>query len=231
MTVKALTDMLLTPAQVLRHTGSVLRCAALLLFFAIASGASAEEDDGVLLVFGDSLSAAYRMNEQDGWVALLQHRLDEQDAALHVVNGSVSGETTAGGLARLPAMLAAHQPDMVILELGGNDGLRGLPVTSIRQNLERMIQLSQQAGAQVILTGIQIPPNYGPRYTGPFYAQYEQLANQYDLVLIPFLLDGIAEDPALMQDDGIHPTADAQPMIVDIVWPVLQRLLTAADRP
>lgn len=230
MVIKALTGIFRPPAQLPGRTG-YLRCAMLWLLLSVASAVHAENDDGVLLVFGDSLSAAYRMDEDDGWVALLQQRLDDQAIPLQVVNGSVSGETTAGGLARLPAMLDARQPDIVILELGGNDGLRGLPVTSIRQNLERMIQLSQQAGAKVILAGIQIPPNYGPRYTGPFYALYEELANEYDLVLIPFLLDGIAEDPALMQDDGIHPTAEAQPMIVDIVWPVLQGLLTASDRP
>ncbi len=228
MVFNALTYILLAPIQSFRVTGS-LRSILLCLLVSVATVGSAEEDDGVLLVFGDSLSAAYRMDQQDGWVALLQQRLDEQDLSMQVVNGSVSGETTAGGLARLPAMLEAHQPDIVILELGGNDGLRGLPVTSIRQNLELMIQMSQQTGAEVILAGIQIPPNYGPRYTGPFYAQYEELANQYDLVLIPFLLDGIAEQPALMQDDGIHPTAEAQPMIVDIVWPVLQDLLRAMD--
>lgn len=228
MVFNALTYILLAPIQSFRVPGS-LRSILLCLLVSVATVGSAEEDGGVLLVFGDSLSAAYRMDQQDGWVALLQQRLDEQDLSIQVVNGSVSGETTAGGLARLPAMLEAHQPDIVILELGGNDGLRGLPVTSIRQNLERMIQMSQQTGAEVILAGIQIPPNYGPRYTGPFYAQYEELANQYDLVLIPFLLDGIAEQPALMQDDGIHPTAEAQPMIVDIVWPVLQDLLRAMD--
>lgn len=229
-----LTNRLFTFAHWIRRT-ALLRGAALTVLWVFTSFAStmahAEDNDGVLLVFGDSLSAAYRMNEQDGWVALLQQRLRGESIPVQVVNGSVSGETTAGGLARLPAMLDAHQPDIVILELGGNDGLRGLPVTNIRQNLERMIQMSQQAGAEVILAGIQIPPNYGPRYTGPFYAQYQQLANEYDLVLIPFLLEGIAEDPALMQDDGIHPTAQAQPMIVNIVWPVLLDLLRAPDQP
>jgi acyl-CoA thioesterase-1 len=143
----------------------------------------------------------------------------------HVVNGSVSGETTAGGLARLPAMLASTSPDIVILELGGNDGLRGLPVPTIRENLVQMIELSQGAGARVLLSGIQIPPNYGPRYTGPFYAQYTELAQQYGLALIPFLLDGIAENAEFMQDDGIHPTAEAQPLIVEIVWPLLSQLM------
>ncbi len=233
MTVKALTTRLPAPGPQVRYF-SALRSAVLCVFLLAAgfcASTSAESDDGVLLVFGDSLSAAYRMDERDGWVALLQQQLHEESTALQVVNGSVSGETTAGGLARLPAMLDAHQPDIVMLELGGNDGLRGLPVTSIRQNLERMIQMSQQAGARVILAGIQIPPNYGPRYTAPFYAQYQELADEYGLVLIPFLLEGIAENPALMQDDGIHPTAAAQPMIVDTVWPVLQGVLTATDRP
>lgn len=187
--------------------------------------AVAEEDGAVVLVFGDSLSAAYRMNEEQGWVALLQAQIDEQDLSHRIVNGSVSGETTAGGLARLPAMLDAHNPDVVVLELGGNDGLRGLPVPSIQQNLERMIQLARDSGAEVLLVGMQIPPNYGPRYTGPFHAQYQELADRYQLTLIPFLLDGIAEDTSLMQDDGVHPTAEAQPLIVNIVWPVLQNML------
>lgn len=185
----------------------------------------AEEDGAVVLVFGDSLSAAYRMNEEQGWVALLQAQIDEQALPHRIVNGSVSGETTAGGLARLPAMLDAHNPDIVVLELGGNDGLRGLPVPSIQQNLERMIELARDSGAEVLLVGMQIPPNYGPRYTEPFHAQYQDLADTYQLTLIPFLLDGIAEDAALMQDDGVHPTAEAQPLIVDIVWPVLQSML------
>lgn len=239
MAVKALITRFLTLTSGPRFRHAVdLRRAMLgifLLWLGLCASASAESDDGVLLVFGDSLSAAYRMDERDGWVALLQQRLQDEAVPLRVVNGSVSGETTAGGLSRLPAMLDAHEPDVVILELGGNDGLRGLPVPSIRQNLERMIQMSQQAGAQVILAGIQIPPNYGPRYTAPFYAQYDELADEYGLVLIPFLLDGIAEDPALMQNDGIHPTAEAQPTIVDIVWPALQQVLQdsfkARDQP
>ncbi|WP_082627924.1 arylesterase [Pseudohongiella spirulinae] len=207
--------------------GTLIR--ALLIGFwvvLIAPGALADQNNTpVILVFGDSLSAAYRMEESQGWVALLQQRLRERDYAHHVVNGSVSGETTGGGLARLPAQLAGSEPDIVILELGGNDGLRGLPVAAIRSNLQEMIELSQQAGARVLLVGIQIPPNYGPRYTEPFYAQYQELAEQYGTELIPFLLDGIADHPQWMQDDGIHPTAEAQPMIVDIVWPVLESML------
>jgi acyl-CoA thioesterase-1 len=200
--------------------------AMVLAVFSASSTSAGEQPSPVILVWGDSLSASYGMDEHQGWVALLQERLTADGLNdWRVVNGSVSGETTAGGLARLPAMLASTSPDIVILELGGNDGLRGLPVPTIRENLAQMIELSQGAGARVLLSGIQIPPNYGPRYTEPFYAQYTELAQQYDLALIPFLLDGIAENALLMQDDGIHPTAEAQPLIVEIVWPVLSQLM------
>ena len=198
-----------------------------LALFSASPALSSEQSTSVILVWGDSLSASYRMDEQQGWVALLENKLEAEGLSdWQVVNGSVSGETTAGGLARLPAMLARTRPDIVILELGGNDGLRGLPVPTIRENLAQMIELSHSAGASVLLSGIQIPPNYGPRYTGPFYAQYTELAEQYGLVLIPFLLDGIADNAELMQDDGIHPTAEAQPLIVDIVWPALSSLMS-----
>jgi len=197
-----------------------------LAVFSTPSTSAREQPSSVILVWGDSLSASYRMDEQQGWVALLQEKLTAEGRHdWRIVNGSVSGETTAGGLARLPAMLASTSPDIVILELGGNDGLRGLPVPTIRENLAQMIELSQGAGARVLLSGIQIPPNYGPRYTGPFYAQYTELAEQYGLALIPFLLDGIADNAELMQDDGIHPTAEAQPLIVEIVWPLLNQLM------
>lgn len=201
--------------------------ALVLALFSASPALSSEQSTSVILVWGDSLSASYRMDEHQGWVALLEKKLEAEGLSdWRVVNGSVSGETTAGGLARLPAMLASTLPDIVILELGGNDGLRGLPVPTIRENLAQMIELSQNAGASVLLSGIQIPPNYGPRYTGPFYAQYTELAEQYGLVLIPFLLDGIADNAELMQDDGIHPTAEAQPLIVDIVWPALNSLMS-----
>lgn len=200
--------------------------ALMLALFSASSASSSEQPASVILVWGDSLSASYRMDEQQGWVALLQEKLTAEGRHdWRIVNGSVSGETTAGGLARLPAMLESTNPDIVILELGGNDGLRGLPVPTIRENLAQMIALSQGVGAQVLLSGIQIPPNYGPRYTGPFYAQYTELAEQYNLALIPFLLDGIADNAQLMQDDGIHPTAEAQPLIVEIVWRVLAPLM------
>ncbi|MDH7942633.1 arylesterase [Pseudohongiella sp. SYSU M77423] len=204
-----------------RFVAQVATLAFITVLASVPAATWAESEPGVVLVFGDSLSAAYRMDEEQGWVALLQQRVDTNGLDWQVQNASVSGETTSGGLARLPAVLDSTQPDIVILELGGNDGLRGLPVPTIRANLQQMIELSQQAGARVMLVGIQIPPNYGPRYTQPFYDQYQELADQYGTTLIPFLLDGIADQPELMQDDGIHPRAEAQGMIVDIVWPVL----------
>lgn len=197
----------------------------LLLILWPAARLQAQADKPVILVYGDSLSAGYRMEEEQGWVALLAAKLTAENSPFEVVNASVSGETTVGGLARLPAALKTHKPAMVILELGGNDGLRGLPVANIRQNLVDMVKLTQAAGAQVILAGIQIPPNYGARYTGPFAAQYGEIAAEMNLPLIPFLIDGIPQQPELMQDDGIHPKAEAQPMIVKIVWPILEPVL------
>lgn len=190
-----------------------------------AAMASNGRNNGTILVVGDSLSAAYRMNERDGWVYLLSQQIRTKELPYEVINASVSGETTAGGLSRLPALLETHSPQIVILQLGGNDGLRGLPVPTIRQNLLDMVRLSQQAGAQVLLAGIQIPPNYGPRYTEPFAAQYGEIAESEQVPWLPFLLEGVAEYRALMQDDGIHPTEEAQAIILDNVWPVLIELL------
>ena len=178
-----------------------------------------------LLVWGDSLSAAYGIREEQGWVELLSGRMAREFPAWRVINGSVSGETTTGGLERLPAMLAEYQPDLVILELGGNDGLRGLPVESIRDNLAAMIRLIEAGGGRVLLAGIQIPPNYGPRYTGPFQQNYFSLAEEFELTLLPFLIEGIPENPELMQNDGVHPVADAQPIILDNVWAMLEPML------
>ena len=195
--------------------------------FMLLSGQVLASADTNILVFGDSLSAAYGLEPDEGWVTLLEERLEDDNYPVTVANASVSGETTSGGVARLPAALQAHQPDLIILELGGNDGLRGLPVAQMRTNLQEMIELSLGNGAEVLLVGIQIPPNYGPRYTEPFYAQYQELAEAYDLALLPFLLEGIADNPDLMQNDGVHPVADAQSMIVDNIWPVLAPLLPA----
>ncbi|HIF74539.1 MAG TPA: arylesterase [Porticoccaceae bacterium] len=190
-----------------------------------ASAQGAADDDYVLMVLGDSLSAAYGIDEEDGWVALLDNKLRNDNWPYRVVNGSVSGETTTGGLARLPAMLDSHQPDLVILELGGNDGLRGLPLGILKSNMLIMIALIEEQGAEVLLTGIQIPPNYGPRYTVPFYQLYGQLAAEKTLALVPFLIEGIPQQPELMQNDGIHPRAEAQYMILDNVWVVLEAML------
>ncbi len=185
-----------------------------------------EADPHTLLVFGDSLSAAYGIDESEGWVTLLENKIRDKQHPYRVVNASVSGETSTGGLARLPAALDTHQPDIVILELGGNDGLRGLPLVSLRQNLIQMIDLSQAAGAEVLLAGIQIPPNYGPRYTIPFFEMYGEIAQERALALVPFLIAGIPQQPDLMQNDGIHPKAEAQWMIVENVWPYLEPMLT-----
>jgi len=198
----------------------------LLPLLLLSSPVQAQETDPyTLLVFGDSLSAAYGIDASEGWVALLDNKIKDKQYPYRIVNASVSGETSTGGLARLPAALDTHQPDIVILELGGNDGLRGLPLVSLRQNLIQMIELSQAAGAKVLLAGIQIPPNYGPRYTIPFFEMYGEIAEERTLPLVPFLIDGIPQQPDLMQNDGIHPKAEAQWMIVENVWPYLEPML------
>lgn len=178
-----------------------------------------------ILVLGDSLSAAYGLEEKQGWVALLATRLSIQGYGYEVVNASISGETTGGGLARLPRALRLHQPQLVIVELGGNDGLRGLPVSETRANLDKLITLSQQSGAQVLLVGIRIPPNYGPRYASAFADLYPQLARAHHTALVPFLLQDVALVPGLMQDDGLHPTAKGEPRVLETVWKSLQPLL------
>lgn len=175
-----------------------------------------------LLVMGDSLSAAYGIEVDRGWVSLLQARLEGK---ARVVNASISGETSSGGASRLPALLGQHAPDIVLLELGGNDGLRGLPPGQFEANMRRMIEASLAADAQVLLLGIDIPPNYGRAYRDAFTGVYRRLADDYALALVPFLLEGVALDDALMQDDGIHPTAAGQPIMLDNVWPELEALL------
>ena len=166
-----------------------------------------------LLLLGDSLSAAYNMQEQQGWVYLTQQWLDTQQLPLTIINASISGETSAGGLARLPALLQQHQPDYVLIELGGNDGLRGFAVAQLEQNLTQLIELSQASGAQVLLMQIRIPPNLGPRYTRQFESLYPALAERYQLPLWPFFMEQIALNDDLMLPDGIHPNRQAQPLI------------------
>ena len=196
------------------------------LFVLIAASVSAKAETPVILVFGDSISAGYGLARvEQGWVALLQTRLKDQEYGYQVVNASVSGETTAGGLARLPRALMLHQPKIVILELGGNDGLRALPIAQMRANLVRMVDLASAAGAKVVLLGMRIPPNYGPEYTEQFRLCYSDLARDKKLSLVPFLLNDIALVPDLMQADGIHPNELGQPKLLANVWPSLKPLL------
>lgn len=192
----------------------------LLTFSALLSA----DDKGRILVLGDSLSAGYGIELKQGWVSLMADKLEE-NYPYQVINASVSGETSGGGLARLPALLAEHQPVIVILELGGNDGLRGHPINVMRQNLEKIIAASQAANTQVLLLGMHIPPNYGARYTRTFHQAYIDLAKKYQLSFVPFFLDQVANNAALMQSDGIHPTAEAQGTMLDHVWPTLEPLL------
>jgi len=180
-----------------------------------------------IMVLGDSISAAFGIAREDGWVNLLdQHFInDHPEQAVTVINASISGETTGGGLYRLPKLLTKHQPDIVIIELGGNDGLRGYPIKTFRANLDQLVRLSKQANARVLVAGMQIPPNYGPRYTQQFYDSYGKIAQKYDAELLPFLLEGVALTPGMMQKDGVHPTAPAQPLILQNVLPHLKELL------
>jgi acyl-CoA thioesterase-1 len=178
-----------------------------------------------LLVYGDSISAAYGMDPSKGWVNLLAKRVAVERPLYKVVNASVSGETTGGGVTRLPKSLAFHQPDILVLELGGNDGLRGYPISTIRDNLHIMIQQAKDSGAQVLLIGMVLPPNYGRRYTLAFEKVFSSLAEEHALPFVPFLLDGVSTGRALVQRDGIHPTVEAQPRLLDDVWPSLAPLL------
>ena len=179
------------------------------------------KDDPVILVVGDSLSAAYNMPLDAAWPRLLENRLEESGRPHRVVNASITGDTTQGGLTRLPRLLDRHQPDWVIIELGGNDGLRGFSLQVTRSNLDTMIQRSLEAGAQVLLTGIMLPPNYGQSYTEQFQALYSSLAETHGTLLVPFFMKGVALVDGMMQADGIHPSVEAQPVLLDNVWTVL----------
>jgi acyl-CoA thioesterase-1 len=203
-----------------------LRSIRILLFSLwMTCSAAAATGERTLLVFGDSLSAAYGLRAEQGWVAQLQQRLATEGYGYHVVNASVSGETTSGGRNRLQRALEQHRPALVLLELGANDGLRGLPVKDSQANLRAMIQAAQAAGAKVLLLGIHIPPNYGPKYTQAFDAMYTSLAAEHKVPLVPFILEGIALDPRYMQADGLHPNAAGQPRVLTNVWPQLKPLL------
>jgi acyl-CoA thioesterase-1 len=196
---------------------------------ALAAGSSttpaALGHEPVILVFGDSISAGYGIRVEHGWVNLLAQKITQLGYGFRVVNASVSGETTAGGLGRLPHTLEVQHPNILILELGGNDGLRSLPLETTHDNLDKMIQLARAQGVQVVLVGMRMPPNYGERYTSGFQKMYTDLAQQYQLPLVPFLLEKVALTPTLMQADGIHPTEPAEPLLLDTVWPKLEPLL------
>lgn len=181
-----------------------------------------------VLVMGDSLSAAFGIEQELGWVSQLRQRLTASYFGLEVANASISGETTQGGLSRIAELLDKHNPRIVILELGGNDGLRGLPLSLMKDNLDRMIQLILGRKAKLVLVGMKLPTNYGKYYTKQFAQIYPSLAKKHDIPLVPFLLEGISEDPKLMQADGIHPRANAQRRMLDNVWRRLKPLLPSA---
>jgi acyl-CoA thioesterase I len=182
---------------------------------------------GPVLVLGDSLSAAFHIDAEAGWVALLGQRLKSESPPVEVVNASISGETSAGGLARLPGLLSQHKPRVLIVELGANDGLRGLPVAQIRKNIDAIIKTGRDAGAKVVVLGIELPINYGPQYRTALRGMYRDAANEFNVPLVPFLLDGVAQDPKLMQDDGMHPLAAGEPKVLENVWPTLRTALGA----
>ena len=214
----------LTRRALLRHC-SLLALAAVGVRVSAAQKASPRR---LLLVVGDSLSAEYGLERGSGWVALLQQRLQREKMAIDVVNASISGDTTSGGRSRLPALLTQHRPGIVIIELGGNDALRGLPLNMTQANLSAMTQAAKAAGARVLIAGMQVPPNYGQRYAQDFQALFAAVAKAQDAALVPFLLKGVADGPdaeAMFQADRIHPNAAAQPRMLDNVWPVLKPLL------
>jgi acyl-CoA thioesterase I len=207
------------------------RFIVILLGFALAlpgaAARAAASGKPVILVYGDSLSAGYGIAVDKGWVSLLADRVHRKGYGFQVVNASVSGETTSGGLQRLPHALATHEPGIVILELGANDGLRGLPLEATRSNLDAMITLARQGKRRVLLVGMRMPPNYGERYTEGFAALFSELARAQRTAFVPFLMDGVAGKPELIQADGLHPNARAQPLLLDNVWPALEPLLRA----
>lgn len=194
-----------------------------LVFVLLFSSAAAEE--ATVLVLGDSLSSAFGIEEKQGWVSLLQTRLNQEKLTYKVINASISGETTAGGVSRLPKLLKLHQPGVVVLALGANDGLRGLSLNTMRSNLSRMIEEAKSHNAAVLLVGMQLPPNYGPAYIRLFQDTYITLAKEHEIPHVPFLLEGIGENKELFQQDGLHPTAKAQTRILDNVWPEFKKLL------
>ena len=191
----------------------------------LAASASAYSAPKTVLVVGDSLSAEYGLVRDTGWVALLEKKLKAEKVDAAIVNASISGETTSGGLTRLPALLAQHKPEMVVIELGANDGLRGLPVASAEANLRSMVTLAQKNRARVMLVGMRLPPNYGRAYTDKFAGMYKEVATELKAPLVPFMLEGVAQEPYMFQPDRLHPLATAHPIILANIWPTFSALI------
>ena len=193
----------------------------------LAASASAYSAPKTVLVLGDSLSAEYGLNRGSGWVALLEKKLKAERISATIVNASISGETTSGGRARLPALIRQHKPAVVVIELGANDGLRGLPVASAEDNLRTMVDLARKNDAEVLLVGMRMPPNYGRAYTEQFFNMYTKLSTKYKAPLVPFMLEGVADQPKLFQADRLHPNAEAHPIILANIWPKFKPLVKA----
>jgi acyl-CoA thioesterase-1 len=214
--------------SLIRRHFSVLLLSPLLAGPSLAQVGKSATRQATLLVLGDSLSAEYGLQRGEGWVALLQARIKQEKIDANVVNASISGDTTAGGRSRLPALLALHKPSLLVIELGGNDALRGLPLAMSQSNLQAMVQAAKLAGAKVLLLGMQVPPNYGQAYAKQFADMFTRVAKDKQATLVPFLLKGVADGPdalTLFQADRIHPLAAAHPTILDNVWPTLKKLL------
>jgi acyl-CoA thioesterase-1 len=210
----------------MRSHFNLLIIVSLLVSALVALPAAAKRTNPqVIVVFGDSLSAAYGIPQHDGWVSLLQQRITEQKINYEVINASISGETTSGGLSRHSDMLKSQKPSIVIIELGANDGLRGLSMVEVSNNLEAIIQQAKKTNAKVLLLGMKIPPNYGIKYSRQFSEIYQNLANKHSIELVPFFLEGVAGNPDLIQADGLHPTAAAQAKLLGNVWPILTKML------
>ena len=186
------------------------------------AGENSQSEQQTILIMGDSISAGFGIDKSQGWVALLESKLKPLATPYKIINASISGETTSGGANRIKPLLVKHNPSLVIIELGGNDGLRGSPIKMMKQNLDYMIKQSQNAGAEVLLLGMRIPPNYGKTYSDLFSRQYKQLALENNTLVLPFLLNGIATQTGMMQADGIHPTAKAQPLMMEYVWSMIK---------
>lgn len=202
----------------------------MLVAVALAASSASAQSGPVVLVLGDSISAGYGLPSGAGWVSLLEKKLAAEHYPQRVVNASISGDTTAGGRERLPALLERYRPAVTVIELGGNDGLRGGSLEAMRANLDAMVAAAQKAGSRVLLVGIRLPPNYGPAYVQRFAAIYSEVAKARNAALAPFLFEGFGADDAMFQSDRIHPVAAAQPRLLDNVWPSLESLLAAPAR-